>query len=104
MKKHLLCAIFLWLAAVGLVFAQTDLSASLIMSTPHASVNFSQKGEPVELTCGLPLDEKASYQWYKSESKSSAGEAIKGANSFRYVTDAFPLVSTKTFYTPNKSN
>ena len=68
------------------------------MSTPHASVNFSQKGEPVELTCGLPLDEKASYQWYKSESKSSAGEAIKGANSFRYVTDAFQNKEIRFYY------
>ena len=99
MIKHLLRAIFLWLAAIGFVFAQTDLSASLIMSTPHASVSFSQKGEPVELTCGLPLDEKASYQWYKSESRSNAmGVAIEGANSFRYVTDAFQKKEIRFYY------
>ena len=98
MIRHLLCVIFLWLAAVGFVFAQTDLSASLIMSTPHASVNLSQKGEPVELTCGLPLDEKASYQWYKSESKSSAGVAIKGATSFHYVTDSFLDKEIRFYY------
>ena len=98
MKKNLLCIISIWLVAIGFVFAQTDLSASLIMSTPHASVNFSQKGEPVELTCGLPLDEKASYQWYKSGSESSAGVAIEGANSFRYVTDAFQNKEIRYYY------
>ena len=99
MKKSLLCAFFLWLAAIGIVFAQPDSVAPSVLVTPHATISLSQKGESVELSCNIELDDIVSYQWYRSESNSNvSGVALEGANSFHYVTDPFLNKEIRFYY------
>ena len=90
MEKQVLLGIFVWLFAVGIVSAQSGSEDSSGLEPPHAIVRLSEHGEPVELTCDVPLEGEVSYQWYKSTSNSvKSGIAIEGETSRHFMSASF---------------
>ncbi len=97
MEKQVLLGIFVWLFAVGIVSAQTDSSSAL--DPPRAVVSLSKHGEPVELTCDVPLEGEVSYQWYKSTSNSvRSGIAIEGETSRHFMSASFPNKGVRFYF------
>lgn len=97
MEKQVLLGIFVWLFAIGIVSAQTDSSSAL--DPPRAVVSLSKHGEPVELTCDVPLEGEVSYQWYKSTSNSvRSGIAIEGETSRHFMSASFPNKGVRFYF------
>lgn len=97
MEKQFLYGILVWLIAIGIVSAQPDSSTAL--ETPRSIVSLSKHGEPVELTCDVPLEGDVSYQWYKSTSNSvKSGIAIEGENSRHFTSASFPKKGIRFYY------
>ena len=99
MEKHFFSGILIWLVAIGIVFARSDSVQSPVLTTPNAIVSLSHHGEPVELTCAVPLEGDVSYQWYKNESNSNeSGIAIEGENSLHFTTAPFLFKGIRFYY------
>lgn len=97
MDKQFLYGILVWLVAIGIVSAQPDSSSAL--ESPRAVVSLSEHGEPVELSCDVPLEGEVSYQWYKSTSNSvKSGIAIEGETSRHFMSASFPNKGVRFYY------
>lgn len=99
MEKQVLLGIFVWLFAVGIVSAQSGSEDSSGLEPPHAIVRLSEHGEPVELTCDVPLEGEVSYQWYKSTSNSvKSGIAIEDETSRHFMSASFPNKGVRFYF------
>ena len=99
MEKQFLLGIFVWLVAVGIVSAQSGSEESSELEPAHGIVRLSEHGEPVELTCDVPLEGEVSYQWYKSTSNSiRTGILIEGENSRNFISASFPNKGVRFYF------
>ena len=99
MEKQVLLGIFVWLFAVGIVSAQSGSEDSSGLEPLHGIVRLSEHGEPVELTCDVPLEGEISYQWYKSTSNSiRTGILIEGETSRNFVSASFPEKGIRFYF------
>jgi Listeria/Bacterioides repeat len=98
-EKQFLSGFFVWLVAIGIVFAQSDSEDPSELEPPHAIVRLSEHGESVELSCDVPLEGDISYQWYKSTSNSvGSGIAMEGENSRHFTTASFPKKGIRFYF------